>query len=500
MKVTLIGAGPGDAELMTVKAVKSLACADVVLYDRLVGDEIIAMIPDSAEKINVGKNVNNHPIPQEEITQLMLKKAREGHNVVRLKGGDPFVFGRGGEELELLAEEGIPFEVIPGITSSIAAAMYAGIPITHRDYASSFHVVTGHAKENGDPDINFDSLVKTNGTLVFMMGVSSVEYICRGCLNVGMDKDMPAAIIENATRPEQRKFLGTVSTLVNLAKENAVVSPSVIIIGKVCELSDKLDWFGKKELLGKKILVTRARTNSSNLSAQLRDLGAKVLEVPSIRIVPLLENNDELDYVLENVKRYEWLVFTSGVSVNMFFDYVTRLELDIRKFHHMKIAAVGSETKKELMKRGLTVEYVPEEFSGIELVKGLVPKMDRGERLLLIRAKIGSEQILNYLKEKEILFSCVDLYDTVLENEKQEHIQNMFSNNEVDFVTFTSSSTVEGFIKTMHGIDLTKVNCVCIGEITAEKARSYGMNVQVSNKATIDCMIQKIKELSTRGH
>ena len=246
MKVTLVGAGPGDKGLLTLKGAERIQNADVVLFDRFVSQDILSLIPDTAEKINVGKNAGDHPVPQDTINHLLLKKAQQGLNVVRLKGGDPFVFGRGGEELELLIENGIPFEVIPGITSAIAGPAYAGIPATHRNYASSMHIITSHAKNNEPTSINYDALVRTHETLIFMMGVAVIDEICTGCLAAGMDKNMPAAIVENATTTIQRKFLGTVETLPAIARENAVKSPTVIIIGEVCQLSERYDWFTKK--------------------------------------------------------------------------------------------------------------------------------------------------------------------------------------------------------------------------------------------------------------
>ena len=250
MKVTLIGAGPGDAELMTIKAVNCLKQADVILYDRLVGDEIVAMIPDSVEKISVGKHANRHPVPQEEIGQLLLDKAKQGLHVVRLKGGDPFVFGRGGEELELLQEHGIPFEVIPGISSAMAAGVYAGIPLTHRDYSSSLHIITGHAKKNGELDIDFDALTRLKGTIVVLMGVATLERICQSFMSAGMNPDMPVAIVENATLECQRKWIATMGTLCQLADENKIVPPAVVIIGAVCQLAEKLDWISNIALKG----------------------------------------------------------------------------------------------------------------------------------------------------------------------------------------------------------------------------------------------------------
>lgn len=491
MKVTLIGAGPGDGELLTVKGLKRLQSADVVLYDRLVGEEIISLIPQQAEKINVGKCVNNHPIPQHEISKLLLEKAREGKNVVRLKGGDSFVFGRGGEELELLAEENIPFEVIPGITSSIAGAAYAGIPITHRDYASSFHVITGHAKENGSPDIDFEALVKMKGTIVFMMSVSGIKEICKGCLDAGMDKDMPAAIVENATTSKQRKFIGTVENISKMVDEYKIVSPTVIIVGKVCMLSEKLDFFSKKPLLHTNVIVTRARAGESKLTTSLRELGCGVIEMPSIRIVPTVSENNELKNAISNLRDYSWLVFTSAVGVNIFFDYLIENEIDIRKLQHMKIAVVGSETKKEILKRGLTVDLMPDDYNGTALANKIAMQADKNEKILLLRAKIASEDILNILQESGFTAIDIALYETLFE----EPAQKLLECAQIDYVTFTSSSTVEGFVKPMPDFDFSKIKAVCIGEQTAKTARKYGFQVFISKKAGIDSMVEKIKEL-----
>lgn len=496
MKVTLIGAGPGDPKLMTVKAMEAIKDAEVVLFDRLVGSEILSFIPDDAEMIDVGKRVNNHPVPQEEISNILLKKALEGKNVIRLKGGDSFVFGRGGEELELLAENNVPFEVIPGITSSIAGALYAGIPVTHRDYASSFHVITGHAKNNGELDIDFEALVRTKGTLVFMMSVSTLNNICNGCITAGMDKDMPAAIVENATTSKQRKFIGTVSTLTDIAKENSVISPSVIIIGKVCLLSEKLDWYSKKPLLNKNIIVTRARCTSSKLIDGLKELGSNVLELPTIKFSPELDGNIELLESIKNIRKYSWLVFTSVTGVNLFFDYLIKSQIDIRDLHHLKIATVGSATKNALEDRGLMVDYMPSAFNSSNLAEGLVEKLNEDDEVLILRAKLGSKQLLDIFEKNSVTYKNISIYDTVMDISEKGNAEVLFEKNKIDFITFSSSSTVEGFVNIFENYDFGDVRCICIGEQTATTAKKYGFNIVMSDKATIDSMILKIKELS----
>jgi len=480
MKVTLVGAGPGNKGLLTLRGFEVLQTADVVLYDRFVGEDILAVIPCSAEKIDVGKHAGNHPVPQDEINELLLEKARHGKNVVRLKGGDPFVFARGGEELELLAKNNIPFEVVPGVSSAIAAAAYAGIPITHRDCASSFLMITAHAKNNERPDIDFNTLVKLNGTLVFLMGVAVIDNICENCISAGMDKDMPAAIVENATVNSQRKFLGTVASLPEIARANNVKSPAVIIIGKVCQFSTRYDWFGQRPLCNKRIIVMRGKAGISKLSDSLRELGCDVIEMPCLRIVPLC-----MIEKLENIKDYSWLVFTSGAGVNIFFDYLIENGIDIRELNHLKIACVGIETKKEVNRRGIKVYYVPTEYNGTALAYGLTGLVKNGEKLFIARAKDADKDLTHILANAGVAFDDIPIY------EKIRVATNVIVRNDFDFVAFTSSSAVECFAEIA-----TQIKAVCIGEKTAATARSYGMEVHVSKEATIMSMVEKIKELT----
>lgn len=281
-KVTLIGAGPGDVGLLTLKGREALKHAEVVIYDRLVGDDVLKLIPKNAEKIDAGKESANHTIPQERINEILLEKALEGKNTIRLKGGDCFLFGRGGEELELLAKNDIDFEVIPGITSALAVPAYAGIPITHRDFVSSVHIITGHQKKNEPVKIDFDNCVSCKGTLVFLMGVSNMKLIMDGLMEHGMSKDMPSAVIEQGTRPRQRKVIATVGTIVDECKKQNIKSPAIIVVGEVCILSNQFDWFSKLPLKGKEIVVTRPKERQGVLSDKLKALGAHVIECPCI--------------------------------------------------------------------------------------------------------------------------------------------------------------------------------------------------------------------------
>jgi uroporphyrinogen III methyltransferase/synthase len=492
MKVTLVGAGPGGIGLLTLRGFEVLQAADVVLYDRFVSEDILAAIPDSAEKIDVGKHAGSHSVPQDTINNLLLEKTQQGKNVVRLKGGDPFVFARGGEELEFLAENGIPFEVVPGITSAIAAAVYAGIPITHRDCASSFHVITAHVKNNEPLNIDFGALVKLNGTLVFLMGVAAVGTICENCIAVGMDKDMPAAIVENVAANSQRKFLGTVAALPEIALANKVKSPAVIIIGKVCKFSDRYDWFGKKPLRNKRIIVASVKSGASKLAKSLKELGCDVIETSCFKIAPLTGSGCMLEKKLENIKDYSWLVFTSGTGVNIFLDYLIERGIDIRELGCVKIACVGIETEKEAKKRGIKADYVPAEYNGAALARGLTGLVKNNSKLLIARAKDGDQNLTRILSDAKISFDDVPIYEKV-----GDTAINAIACNDFDFAAFTSPSAVDAFAKIAAYMDFRKIKAVCIGEKTAAAAKAHGMEVYISAEATVKSIVEKIKELST---
>ena len=500
MSVTLVGAGPGDRGLLTLKGAERIQNADVVLYDNFIGEEILAMIPAAAEKIDVGKHAGNHSVPQEEINRLLLEKGRQGLAVVRLKGGDPFVFGRGGEELKLLAENGIPFEVVPGVSSAIAGPAYAGIPVTHRDYVSSLHIITGHAKNREIPDINYGALVKTNGTLVFLMGVAAIGGICEGCIAAGMEENMPAAIIENATVSSQRTFLGTVKTLPAIARENNVKSPAVIIIGKVCRFSGYYNWFspglnGQKTVSSRRVIVVRGKPGASILAESLRELGCHVTEMACFSVVPLTGPGCALKGIIENIKNYAWLVFTSSAGVNVFFDYLVDNGIDIRVLSGMKVACVGSETGKEINKRGIKTDYCPSEYSGAALGRGLASIVRNTEKLLIPRARDGAEDLTRILAEAGIAFDDVPVYEKIKNTEKIKSCVNIITENNADLVAFTSSSAVENFAEAVTNVDLGAIKAVCIGDRTAATARSYGMEVYVCTEATIKSMVNTIKEL-----
>lgn len=504
-KVWLAGAGPGDAGLLTVKAAQLIESADVIVYDALISAELLSRIPKDTETIYVGKHSGNHPVPQHEINQILVREAKKGKKVLRLKGGDPFVFGRGGEELETLISEQIPFEVVPGITSSVAVPAYAGIPVTHRDYTSSFHVITGHARKDGTLSIDFDSLVRLNGTLVFLMSVSSMEKILKGLTDAGMDPDMPAAVLERGTTARQRRVTATVGTLKAESDRAGIRTPAIIVVGKVCALSDKLHWAEDRPLGGRQFLLTRPRQNMSSLAGRLRDLGAQVIEMPAIHTEEICPN-ESLKAALERFRQHgegKWLVFTSPIGVNVFFDTLKEMKMDLRSVlggtGKVRIGAIGSATADALCGYGLIPDAVPGTYNAGELGKELAEMSEPGEYVLIARAEKGSPDLIPPLIDKGLLVDDIPLYRTVYEINPllKEEVMRMLQNGEIDAVTFTSASTVRGFVRAMgeNGIDYGSICAVCIGEQTARAAAEYRMRTETAAQASMNAMVEKIMEL-----
>ena len=502
-KVWLAGAGPGDASLLTLKAARLIEKADVIVYDALISAEILSRIPEKKEVIYVGKHAGDHPVPQEEINRILVREAEKGKQVLRLKGGDPFVFGRGGEELELLIRAGIPFEIVPGVTSAAAVPAYAGIPVTHRDYASSFHVITGHARKGGRVDLDFPALVRLKGTLVFLMGLSAMEFLLNGLTEAGMDPDTPAAVLENGTCAGQRRVTATVGTLKEASDRAGIKTPAIIVVGKVCALSSQMHWAEDRVLGGRQFLVTRPRQSSSSLAERLRDLGAQVIEMPAIRTEPICPNR-RLREALETFGTHadqEWLVFTSPAGADLFFDQLMELGMDLRSLlvrgAEVRIAAIGSGTAAALGKRGLIPDLVPRVYSAAALGEALAETAAEGSRITVARAEKGSEELLPPLLKAGLDVEDIPLYRTLYETHPllKDRIRELLEQGRIDAVTFTSASTVRGFTGAVECADYTGIRAVCIGEQTAAEAAKYGMQIQVSDQASMDAMVGKIVEL-----
>ena len=492
-KVTLVGAGPGGRGLLTLAGAAALGQADAVVFDRLVGEDILGLIPEKAARVNVGKENNHHPVPQDQINEILVRLAKEGKNVVRLKGGDCYLFGRGGEECEYLLENGVPFRVIPGVTSALAAPAFAGIPVTHRDFCSSVHIVTAHARAGKPLQIDFDSLVRAGGTLVFLMGLTALEQVMDGLLAAQIAPDMPAAVIENGTRGNQRKVVATVSDLAPQVRAAGLKSPALIIVGRVCTLSDKLDWFTPLPLHGKTVVVTRPRERAGTLAARLHERGANVIEAPCIETVP---RTDVQPLAAALAQPHDWAVFTSPAGVHAAVQALRALGRDLRALYGMRLAAIGRGTADALAAYGLAADLVPGQYDGAHLADALLAAMPQGGAALLLRAAAGGRILPEKLAAAGVTVTDVPIYDTVYRCAKADELRALLDRGEADVVTFTSMSTVEGFVQAVGAADYTGFTALCIGEQTAQAARKYHMNVKIAENATIDAMIACLLEES----
>ena len=493
-KVWLVGAGPGDIGLFTLKGEAVLQQADVVVYDSLVGEGVLARIPEHARLINVGKRASHHTMVQEDINKVLLEEAQKGNKVVRLKGGDPFLFGRGGEELELLSENGISYEIIPGVTSPISVPAYNGIPVTHRDFCSSLHIITGHKRAGQTYDIDFRALTQTKGTLVFLMGIAALEDICKGLLNGGMDPDMPAAVLQKGTTAGQKRVVATVSTLNAEVDRQGIETPAIIVVGKVCSLADRFAWYEKLPLAGWKVLVTRPRQHISKTADLLRKKGAEVLELPSICTVPV-EDNSRLYEAFEKLAAYQWIIFTSPVGVEIFFDEMDRKEMDVRSLGQAKIAVIGEGTKKKLKEHHLLADFVPSVYDGETLGTELAKELQGDEKILIPRAEAGNKKLTELLEQTGAKVDDIATYTTCYEKSRLIDEKKEFETGSVDCVVFTSASTVKGFVEGTPGLDYTSVKAACIGKQTKAAADAYGMQTWMAKKATIESLIELVEEM-----
>lgn len=494
-KVWLVGAGPGDANLLTIKAKQLILTADVIIYDQLVGEAILSMIPASAETVDVGKRAGKHMMPQQEINALLCSYAKQGKRVVRLKGGDPFLFGRGGEEAESLAEQGIFFEAVPGVTSAISVPAYNGIPVTHRDYTSSVHIITGHKRLGEDESLPYQAFVDTKGTLVFLMGLQSLPHIVKGLLDAGMPETMPAAVLQQGTTALQRRVIATVATIETEAKRQNIQTPAIIVVGKVCALSEKFAWYEQLPLFGQKMYVTRPQNRTSFLTERLRELGAEVVELPSIKTVKR-EINEEIRETYKRLPDYQYILFTSPYGVQTFLEQLKELRIDIRQIGAAKLGAIGSATKKALEQAGLLVDYMPKTYTGAELGRLIASVCQTGDSILLPRAAIGAPELIEQLtKDKRVNVTDLPIYDTVnaeravcfMQRQSENAVYGMEQNASV---FFTSASTVKGFVSLFPDLDYTTVTALCIGEQTKKAAKQYGMQTFVAQEATMESLIE----------
>jgi uroporphyrinogen III methyltransferase / synthase len=497
-KVYLVGAGPGDPGLITLKGFRLLQRAEVVIYDFLANPELLKVVPPGAEIIYVGKKGGDHTMPQGDINRLIIEKALTGKKIVRLKGGDPYIFGRGGEEAEALAKAQIPFEIVPGISSAIAVPAYAGIPLTHRRYNTSVSFFTGHedpTKENLSRD--FGSGSDPMGTLVFLMGVKNLSVIVEKLIHQGVDPETPAALIQWGTTNRQKTVAGTLRTIMQKSEAAGLTPPAIFIVGRVVELRDTLDWFERRPLQGKKVVVTRTREQASALVDLLAELGAECLEFPTITIVPPADWS-ELDQVLARIEGFDWIFFTSPNGVRFFFDRLETLGSDIRNLKGVKIGVIGPATAEALAQVRLRPDLVPEKYQAEDLLEALsqIPLADK--KILIPRAAQARDVLPEGLRRMGAEVLVVSAYQTLPAETEKEGLDQLLSQGAVDCLTFTSSSTVVHFLALFPRQKilslLKKVTIACIGPITAQTARDNGLTVSViAEEYTIPGLVKSIE-------
>ncbi len=500
-KVYLVGAGPADPGLITVRAQSLLRRADVIFYDNLVNPLLLKNAKPGAECIDVGKRGEGSSAHQREIEDKIVEKARLGKCVVRLKGGDPFIFGRGGEEAERLASEKIPFEIVPGVSSAIAVPAYAGIPLSHRDFTKTITFVTGHPKtentQKNDHPIDWQALAQM-GTIVFLMGVKTLEENMNRLMAAGRDPKTPVAVIRWGSDPKQQTYLGEIGAIASQMKAIHLMPPAVIVVGEVVHLREKIAWFESRPLFGKRILVTRAQKDAAALSESLRALGAEVIEIPLIELRPT-HSWDEVDQAIENLSSYAWLLFTSAHGVRFFMDRVWEREKDCRVFGLLKIAAVGTSTRESLGKYFLKPDRIPEEFSGKALGEMFEAAEIAGKKILFPAAKDAREELPALLKSKGAFVEKITVYENHVPDNALASLQSLDLSH-LNLLTFTSPSTVKHFL---DGIPANKKSLakklpvVALGSTTQGFLHTQGFQqiLPCPSTATTEGMIQTISQI-----
>lgn len=506
-KVYIVGAGPGDIGLLTVKGLRCLKKADVVIYDFHLNAQILNYINHNAEFIYAGKRGGHHSMTQEEINKLLIKKAKEGKIICRLKGGDPFVFGRGGEEAEALADHGIEFEVVPGVSSSVAAPAYAGIPLTHRLYSSSFAVIPGYEDTTKEKSaIDWAKLSTGVGTLVFLMAVKNIDVVTQKLIENGRSPDTPVAVIRWGTRPDQKTITGTLKDIAELVKENDIKPPAVMVVGEVVRLRNSLRWYEKKMMFGYRVLVTREHSEGFE---PLEELGAELLEFPTIEIMPP-EDYSDLDSAIKRIETYKWLIFTSRNGVRFFFQRFFEKDKDIRDLKGINICAVGSKTAEEIKKCGIKVDLIPEEFSSEGLISAFsiqrsayndklqTPNSEllKGVRFLLPRAEKAREIFPEKIRELGGIIDLPVAYKAVKPEIHGKRLKRFLKEGRISIATFTSAATFNNFIDII-GEDanelLKGVAIAVIGPVTAGAVEKAGLKVEIMpEKATIEALVEEI--------
>lgn len=495
--VYLVGAGPGDEDLLTRKGLRLLREADVVVYDNLASSSLLNEVRDDAELIYAGKRSSNHHLKQYETNELLVKLALEGKNVVRLKGGDPYIFGRGGEEGQELREAGVDFEVVPGISSSYSVPAYCGIPVTHRDFASSFHVITGHEgnHKNGVSVLNYETLAKEEGTLIFLMGLKNLPNIVASLIENGKDPATPVGVLQEGTTARQRVATGTLADIVEVVKREGIKTPAITVVGNVVSLRQVLDWYGHKPLSGKSVLVTGTTSMVDRLSPILKEEGAEAISFSLIRTERM--RLPELDVALKEIDKYNWIVFTSANGVECFFEEMQEIRMDIRKLAHVRFAVIGDGTRKALENHGIFCDFIPTAYSSQDMAEAMIPHIEKDENILLLRAEEANRVLPDALEEAGISHTCISLYHTVTDKRKADELNRLIKM--VDYVTFASSSAVRAFVSMVDNLDEVKGKYISIGPVTTKTAEEHGLSIAktavvYTARGMVETMIQDAAE------
>lgn len=495
--VYLVGAGPGDPGLITLKGKNCIQIADVVIYDYLAAPGLLKYARKEAELIYVGKKGGDHTLSQEGINALLVKKAEEGNVITRLKGGDPFIFGRGGEEAETLIDNDIAFEIVPGVTSAVAAPAYAGIPLTHRKHTATVAFVTGHEDPNkNESNIDWAALAKGIGTLVFFMGIKNLGHIVSELTRHGKPKETPVAIVRWGTTPIQQTVTGTLNNILEVAQKAAIKPPALVVVGSVVDLREQMKWFEKRPLLGKRIVVTRARAQASDLVNRLESLGAHCMECPTIQTAPP-DNWGPVDQAIDDLGGYDWLIFTSVNGVAYFFERLFEKGRDVRALGNIKTAAIGPATAEKLLSFGIKSDIIPKTYRAESIIEAFSNQSVNGVKILLPRAKEARSVLPVELARMGAQVNEVTAYQTLAVNEYAEELKTALLNNEIDMVTFTSSSTAGNFKRLLPEDQFQKlmqsVKIASIGPITSETATKLGFQISIEAEAyTIDGLCQAI--------
>jgi uroporphyrinogen III methyltransferase / synthase len=497
-KVYLVGAGPGDPGLLTLRGKECLEQADVVLYDYLANPTLLAYAQDRAERVYVGRRGKGKYPEQETINRLLIERASAGNVVVRLKGGDPFVFGRGGEEAEVLASAGVEFEVVPGVTAAVAAPAYAGIPVTHRTLASTLTIVTGHEdSEKSSTALDWSRLATSQGTVVFLMGMKNLSTIAATLIAEGRAGSTPVAIIRWGTRVSQQTVVGTLADIADKADAAHLEPPAVIVVGEVVRLRSKLNWFERRPLFGKRVLMTRAKEQAGELAARLAGYGAEPVEAPTIKIIAPLDWAP-VDQAISEIGTYNWIIFTSVNGVSRFMTRLLARGLDSRSLAGRKVCCIGPRTARELERFGVRADVVPAEYQAEGVLAALNRQDLKSSRILIPRAEVARELLPDELRAAGARVDVVAVYRTVTPTQETESWRQELAGHRIDSVTFTSSSTVRHFVAMLGGVEAVKpllqsVAIAAIGPITAKTVEEYGLTVSIMPREnTIPALVDAI--------